>query len=146
MTHQYDHRAYFFKIDVTIKKIRSALQKRFTESDLDLTVDQWVILENVYREKSIGQNKLGEITFKDAPTVTRIIDILQRKGLVNRGTCDDDRRKYLITLTEEGLKLYNQAQVVVGEIRNVGWNGLSDSDYDKLVYLMDKIYDNCNEI
>ncbi|MFN4147446.1 MAG: MarR family transcriptional regulator, partial [Runella sp.] len=38
MTHPSDSRAYFFKIDTTIKKIRNVLQKRFNETGVDLTV------------------------------------------------------------------------------------------------------------
>ena len=76
MTHHSDQRAYFFKIDTTIKKIRSSLQKRLNESGIDLTVDQWVLVDHISRDEGISQNALAEITYKDPPTVTRIIDLL----------------------------------------------------------------------
>lgn len=90
MTHQSDHRAYFFKIDTTIKKIRNALQKQLTEAGFDLTVDQWVLIDHIFRKQGISQNELAEMTFKDPPTVTRIIDLLEKKGLVERGPAAGD--------------------------------------------------------
>ncbi len=142
MTHQSDHRAYFFKIDTTIKKIRNALQKQLTEAGFDLTVDQWVLIDHIFRKQGISQNELAEMTFKDPPTVTRIIDLLEKKGLVERGPAAGDRRKFNLYLTKNGEAIYNQAFPIVAEIRRKGWGSLSDSDYQHFVRIMDSIYQN----
>ncbi|WP_025762618.1 MarR family winged helix-turn-helix transcriptional regulator [Dyadobacter tibetensis] len=145
MTHHSDQRAYFFKIDTTIKKIRNALQKRLTDSGFDLTVDQWVLIDHIFRQNGISQNELAELTFKDPPTVTRIIDILQKKGLVERGLAIGDRRKFRLTLTDDGVAIYHAAFPVVAEIRRKGWGSLSEADYQHFVRIMDSIYQNFAE-
>lgn len=145
MTHPSDQRAYFFKIDTTIKKIRNALQKRFIDAGFDLTVDQWVLVDHLYRNPGISQNVLAEMTTKDAPTVTRIIDLLCKKGLTERRAAEDDRRKFLVVLTPAGEDLYRQMLPTVVDIRRKGWGGLSDDDYQHFVRIMDSIYHNFNE-
>lgn len=142
MTHPSDTRAYFFKIDTTIKKIRNALQKRFADAGFDLTVDQWVVIDHLHRNPGIAQSTLAELTTKDAPTVTRIIDLLAKKGLAERRMADDDRRKFLVFITPEGEKLYEQMLPAVVEIRRQGWGNLSDDDYQHFVRIMDEIYQN----
>ena len=142
MTHPSDTRAYFFKIDTTIKKIRNALQKRFADAGFDLTVDQWVVIDHLHRNPGIAQSALAELTTKDAPTVTRIIDLLAKKGLAERRMADDDRRKFLVFITPEGEKLYEQMLPAVVEIRRQGWGNLSDDDYQHFVRIMDEIYQN----
>ena len=142
MTHQSDQRAYFFKIDTTIKKIRNALQKQLTEAGFDLTVDQWVLIDHIFRKQGISQNELAELTFKDPPTVTRIIDLLEKKGLVERGPAAGDRRKFNLYLTKLGESTYNQAFPIVADIRRKGWGSLNDSDYQHFVRIMDSIYQN----
>lgn len=142
MTHYSDERAYFFKIDITIKKIRNALQKRFTEAGFDLTVDQWVLIDNIHREPRISQNELAERTFKDPPTVTRIIDLLEKKQLVERVPAAGDRRKFNLFLTEKGNTIYEQAHPIVVEIRRLGWGDLEEEDYQHFVKVMDSIYNN----
>lgn len=145
MTHPSDSRAYFFKIDTTIKKIRNGLQKQFNDAGFDLTVDQWVVLDHIARNPGISQNLLAEVTTKDAPTVTRIIDLLTKKELVERRMAEDDRRKFLIYLTESGQQKYNQVLPTVAAIRRKGWGGLSDEDYEHFVRIMDSIYNNFSE-
>ncbi len=142
MTHPSDKRAYYFKIDTTIKKIKNALQKQFNDAGFDLTVDQWVLLDHVFRNPGISQNTLAELTTKDAPTVTRIIDLLNKKGLAERRMAEDDRRKFLIFLTPAGEAKYNQVLPIVVDIRRQGWGGLSDDDYQHFVRIMDSIYQN----
>lgn len=142
MTHKSAERAYFFKIDTTIKKIRNVIQKRFSEEGIDLTVDQWLLVDHIAPEEGISQNKLGEIVCKDAPTVTRIVDLLEKKGIVQRRPYPGDRRKLLLHLTEYGQSLFVAASPLVAEIRDQGWGNLSDGDYDKLVHIMDSIYNN----
>ncbi|AQG78032.1 MarR family winged helix-turn-helix transcriptional regulator [Spirosoma montaniterrae] len=145
MTHPSDKRAYFFKIDTTIKKIRNALQKQFNDAGFDLTVDQWVLIDHLYRNPGISQNMLAEMTTKDAPTVTRIIDLLSQKGLTERRMAEDDRRKFSVYLTEAGEAKYSEVLPVVSAIRRKGWGDLSDDDYQHFVRIMDQIYQNFSE-
>jgi DNA-binding MarR family transcriptional regulator len=142
MTHPSDSRAYFFKIDTTIKKIRNVLQKRFNDAGFDLTVDQWVLIDHVARNQGISQNTLAELTTKDAPTVTRILDLLVKKGLVERRMSEDDRRKFNIFLMPEGEKTFETVLPVVKEIRRQGWGELNEEDYEHFVRIMDSIYQN----
>ncbi len=144
MTHPSDQRAYYFKIDTTIKKIKNALQKQFNDAGFDLTVDQWVLIDHVFRNPGISQNTLSELTTKDAPTVTRIIDLLHKKGLAERRMAEDDRRKFLIYLTPAGEAKYSEVLPIVVDIRRKGWGELSDDDYQHFVRIMDSIYRNFN--
>ncbi len=145
MTHPSDSRAYFFKIDTTIKKIRTALQRQFNDAGFDLTVDQWVVIDHLFRNPGISQNTLADMTTKDAPTVTRIIDLLAQKGLTERRLTDNDRRKFLVYLTEAGEAKYNEVLPVVSAMRRKGWGDLSEADYQHFVRIMDSIYQNVSE-
>jgi len=145
MTHPSDQRAYFFKIDTTIKRIRNVLQKRFNEKGFDLTVDQWVLLDHLYRNPGISQNTLADLTTKDAPTVTRMIDLMCRKDLTERRMADDDRRKSLLYLTSAGQQIYLEALPSVVDIRRQGWGDLSEEDYQQFVRIMDSIYHNFSQ-
>ena len=142
MTHQSDHRAYFFKLDITIKKIRNALQRRFNEANCDLTVDQWVLFDNIHREPGISQNQLVALTGKDAPTITRIIDLLEKKELVERKSSILDKRKFNLFVTEKGKDVYCHAVEIVSSIRKKGWGDMKEQDYKNFVRIVDSIYKN----
>lgn len=143
-TNPSDSRAYFFKIDTTMKKIRQSLQKKLDDAQLDITVDQWVLLDHIFRNQKngISQNELAEMTVKDAPTVTRIIDLLVKKGLAERAMAENDRRRFNITLTDDGIKKFHDAFPIVAEVRRKGWGDLSEGDYQTFVRILDSIYNN----
>ena len=121
------------------------MQKGLTDNGVDLTVDQWVVLDHIKPKPGISQNDLAIDTAKDAPTVTRILDLLVEKKLVRRQMADDDRRKFNIYLTDEGQELHTKALEVIGEIRRQSWEGLTDEDYDQLVRIMNTIHKNVSD-
>lgn len=139
-----ERRTYFFKIDATNKKIRNALQKRFDQAGLDLTVDQWAVLNHAFQNPAINQQALGELVYKDAATLTRILDLLVKKGFVVRQMAAEDRRKFNIVVTEAGATIYHQAYEVVVVVRRLGWASLSDEDYERFTMILDRIFDNFN--
>jgi DNA-binding MarR family transcriptional regulator len=120
MTHS-DQRAYFFKIDSTIKRIRNFMQKNLFDAEIDLTVDQWVVLDHIKPNLGITQNELGVITCKDAPTITRILDILVKKNLIQRKMSTLDRRKFELQLTPDGQALHKKAHFIIAESRKKSW-------------------------
>lgn len=136
------NKAYFFKIDTTIKKIRNYMQRGLTDADIDLTVDQWVVIDHLSQNSGISQIELGNITFKDPPTMTRILDLLVKKELVTRLSSSSDRRKFTINLTEKGKEVHKKANEIITEVRKQAWNNLNENDYDTLVKIMDTIYSN----
>jgi DNA-binding MarR family transcriptional regulator len=137
-----EEKAYFIKIDITIKKLRIDIQKQLNKSGFDITVDQWVVLENISQKQGISQNELAEVTAKDAPTITRILDLMQKKGIVSKKLFKNDARKYGIYLTAFGEELHKKVRPIVLEVRKKGWGNLSDEDYNTLVRIMDSIYSN----
>jgi DNA-binding MarR family transcriptional regulator len=135
---------YGFLLERTGKKLKQTLQRIFNDIDADITVDQWVILYELHMHTSLSQNELGENTFKDAPTVTRIIDLLAKKNLVKRKMSKEDRRKYNIELTKKGTEKIETLLPAVIEYRKTGWEGLTKSDLDTLNVILNKVFDNMN--
>lgn len=136
------NKAYFFKIDTTIKKIRNYMQRGLNEAGVDLTVDQWVVLDHLVQNSGISQIELGNITFKDPPTMTRILDLLVKKKLVTRINSSTDRRKFTINPTKDGRQIHKKANEIITSVRKQAWSNLDENDYHTLVKIMDTIYGN----
>lgn len=130
---------YGFLIEVTMKRIKQALQRKFSELDIDLTVDQWVILDILKIEDGISQHEIGNICFKDAPTLTRILDLMARKGLILRRTQEKDRRKFEIRLTSFGITMHTTSAPVVQQLRAEGRADLSAQDMHDLFRILRQI-------
>lgn len=60
-------------------------------------------------EHHLTQRELSDILFVDRSNVTGLIDRMEATGWVRRDRVPGDRRAYQITLTDEGLRLWRQA-------------------------------------
>ena len=131
-------------IDRTYKVVRQDLINRFKEANVNLTPEQWVILSKVNTE-DMYQTDLANMSFRDKPTVSRIVDLLVKKGLVKRIQDESDGRKFIVTITDRGRGLVNAAYPAVEASRDLGWTNLSEEDYETLIALLDKVFSNYSE-
>lgn len=134
--------SYSYLLDRTARRVKQYAQQQFDAGDFGLTVDQWLVLKNLGNDAYLKQTELAELTGKDNPTLTRIIDLLCKKGLTERITHKTDRRSFTVHLTAEGKQKLNTLTPQVTGIRMKAWKGLTEEDYDHLKLVLNKIYQN----
>ncbi len=137
---------YGFVLEKTGKKIKQYLQKRFLYQGLDITVDQWVILYELYIQGTQNQVALCEKVYKDAPTVTRILELLIQKEMVVRKTSKADRRRFEISLSSSGRNMVKKILPEVISFRLIGWKGLDNQDMNHLNRITRKIEQNLEDV
>lgn len=100
---------------------------------LDLTAEQWFILNRLRREDGRPQNALGDALFSDRPNLTRMFARLEdRRWIVRRGDPTDGRRS-LVWLTDAGRAVHDQFAAVANAARE---RLFSDLDEDALAAAM----------
>ncbi len=129
-------------IDRTIKIIRHNYVRTFKELQIDITTEQWVIMDSLYQQNGISQTELANGSFKNAATVSRIIDLLCKKGITERQRFENDRRRHKIFLTPKGVELVEKVYPSIHQLRRQGWNKLSDEDYETFLRIMNQIFNN----
>lgn len=92
--------------------------------DSNLTVDQWLILYVVFLKGEISQIDLAENTLKNSPAITRIVDHLILKNYLLKNLNVDDRRSFMVSLSEVGADLVKYILPHMVEFRKKGWEGL----------------------
>ncbi|MDF2479158.1 MAG: MarR family transcriptional regulator [Sphingobacterium sp.] len=135
---------YSFILDQTAKKVKQFAQSSFTEKGFDLTVDQWSVLKVLYEREQLSQKELARRCGKDQPTLTRIVDILLKKGLAERIIDETDRRSLYLHLTQEGKLKVASLSPIVAEIRMKAWEKLTEKDFEDFTRILNTIYNNLN--
>lgn len=108
--------------------INRTVLKAFAQEGLDITTEQWTVLSCLWDKDKIIQQDICEITQKDKPSVTRLIDNLEKKSLVMRVSDPADRRNNLILLTPRGGAIKQKTTDVVHNIVNLALEGISDEE------------------
>lgn len=70
-----------------------------------VTTEQWGVLRTLNETDHISQKELSERTDKDQATLTKILDLLEKNGFIERKPNPTDRRSFLIQITEKGREL-----------------------------------------
>jgi DNA-binding MarR family transcriptional regulator len=133
---------YSLLLDRTARKVKWYAQQQFKELGFDMTVDQWLVMKLTDENEALSQRELAALMYKDMPTVTRIVDILCTKGLVEREESPADRRVSILKLTEEGREKVTNSRKQVRSIRLKAWEGLNERDFDEFNRILNKIYEN----
>ena len=94
------------------------LQKKFNKAGLNLTIEQWSVLYHLWKEDGKSQQELCNATFRDKPSITRLVDNLEKLNLVKRVASESDRRINLIYLTKQAQKLEEETMQLADETLN----------------------------
>jgi len=136
-------RVIFYSLDKSIKTYRQFAQKRFIEEGLDITIDQWLVLNAIAERPDISQLEIAEKVFKDAASITRIIDLLIKKKYLQRDTHNSDRRRFTLGLTEEGKELIRNISKVVKQNRAKALKGITEKELVQMKQTLTQIINNC---
>lgn len=119
-----------------------AFNSGFRKNGIPITKEQFSILVILWKKDGFSQQYLAEHTFRDKPGITRLIDTLEREGLVFRKAAPHDRRSNLIFLTQKGKDLEIAVTASVKETLEMAVKGLSEEDAKNLKRILDIVYEN----
>ena len=105
--------------------INRKLSRNFRQEGVEITPEQWTILLFLWEMDGVTQQELCNATFKDKPSMTRLIDNMERQHLVVRISDKKDRRNNLIHLTKTGRELENKAYKIANATLEQALQGLS---------------------
>jgi DNA-binding MarR family transcriptional regulator len=131
-----------FIIERTAKRMRRSFKQVLLRLGAEVTIDQWALLYELDREEGLSQLELATRTFKDAPTVTRIIDKLCAKRLTERRADPEDRRRFGIYLTTQGHTKIQYILPAARAFREKVWDGLEDKEVEHLTKVLNKVFKN----
>ena len=118
------------------------LQKNFRQAGLEVTIEQWSVLYHLWKEDCLSQQELCKRTFRDKPSITRLIDNLEKQSLVKRIPSKTDRRINLVCLTEPAKNLQQLTIDLANQTMGEALVGVKKEDIDILKEVFQRVYDN----
>lgn len=76
---------------------------------IDLTYTQYIAMMVMWEKKRVNVKELGECLYLDSGTLTPLLKKLESKGLLTRARSEKDERNLIVTITDEGEKLKEDA-------------------------------------
>jgi DNA-binding MarR family transcriptional regulator len=122
--------------------IARRLQKKLNATGLNITIEQWSVLYQLWKQEGLSQQQLCDATFRDKPSITRLVDNLEKLNLVKRVPSEQDRRINLIYLTKQGLKIEKETMQLAEQTLNEALTGVPSSQIEVCKQVLQVVYDN----
>lgn len=126
----------------TAWRIKDELRKAFTAEGYDVTLDQFAVLIRLWDEDGLSQTELCEKTCKTKSNMTRILDSMEKKGLISRRVNREDRRSFSIHLTAKGKEIKDELVPIALSLNNRIFKNTGRGDRQNLLNILDTISKN----
>ena len=133
---------YSFITGVASTAIARRLQKNFKQHGIDITIEQWSVLYHLWKQDGLSQQELCSATFRDKPSITRLVDNLEKQKLVKRVASLEDRRINLIYLSETASALRDQTMEMANQTLNEALTAVSAKEIELCKSVLQRVYDN----
>ena len=133
---------YSFITGMASTAIARRLQKNFKQQGIEITIEQWSVLYHLWKKDGVSQQELCNATFRDKPSITRLLDNLEKLKLVKRIASPTDRRLNLIVLTDAARKMQDHTMEIASNTLSEALEGVSAADIDRAKIVLQKVYDN----
>jgi homoprotocatechuate degradation regulator HpaR len=100
-------RGFAHSLPMALLRAREAVMRRFRPAlrAQGVTEQQWRIVRSLAHSGPMEVTALAEATFLLAPSLSRILPDLEKRGLINRRQLDSDLRRAVVSLGPKALKL-----------------------------------------
>ena len=123
-------------------KLKKYLAEVFKKNNVNLTAEQYLVMDTLWNEGMLTQQAIAFIIQKDKNSVTQFVDNLEKKGLVTRSVAKEDRRVNNIVVTAEGMALKDSTKQLAIDTMNKALEGIPEEEVLIFVNVLKKICGN----
>lgn len=132
-----------YTIEQAIKAYRKLAQANIQKVIPDITVDQGLALLVIHRHPELTRVEMAKMIFKDMASMTRMIQLMEKKGLLKREMNPEDLRRYKLNITAKGHAALEALGPAIELNRNTALAGFSAAETEQLQSLLARIIHNC---
>lgn len=107
-----------------------------------ITSSQNKVLRCLWEEDGVYQSDILRQLSVRAPSLTKLIEQLEKKGFVERKSCLEDARAKRVFLTEDGKNLKDKSLEVVYYLEDTLFNGFDEKEKEKTIGYLSRMLGN----
>ena len=134
--------SFGYLINLAAQRLKHELHQTFQTKGYDITPEQWAVLNRLWEEDGLSQVELAERTFKDKPGTTRILNLLEKKGVVARRPDENDGRVLRVFLTKMGRELKEKLIPCAQEVLTKSGKNLTKEELAQFKLTLNRILNN----
>lgn len=119
--------------------LRKKMHAKIHKLGHDSTLEQLSVLEVILFSGPLTMSEIANMLVKENAVITRMVDIMERKGFVKRTAKQGDRRAYLVNITEAGNLEFKTLTPYLKEGLKEATSNLTKEEYKEGMRIIQKI-------
>lgn len=108
-------------------------------SEQELSAGQPKVLEYLIAHDGAAQKDIAEACIIEAATATSLLARMEKSGLIDRRSREDDKRYILVYLTEKGRACAESSVNVFGDVEAHVFEGFSDEERKDFISYLERV-------
>lgn len=127
-----------YRLSVLSNRISSEIAELY-QSRFEISVTEWRVMAVLGRYPDVSAMEVAERTAMDKVAVSRAVNAMSERGLLEREVHSEDRRRSVLSLSRAGFALYDQIVPLVLDYERKLLSSLSRSEVKRLDLLLDAL-------
>lgn len=127
-------------------KFKQYVNTIFNSHGFNLTAEQFLVMDTLWDEGVMSQQQIADTILKDKNSVTKLIDALEKKGLVERVAGRSDKRQNLIHLTQKAVEIKESITQVAIDTTDKIIKDIPREDLINFVKVLNKMAENIDSL
>jgi len=138
----YANEFYSFLTGRVSTAIGRRLQRNFKEVGLNITAEQWSVLFFLWDAEGLSQQEIATLTFRDKPSVSRLLSNLEKQKLLVRVCSAGDKRTNQIYLTALGHKIKDKCMLQAEKTISEALCGVEKESMQQAQKILEIVFNN----
>jgi len=125
-----------------IQRFRDLINRSFHTNKLDISYDQYMVINSVYKKQGVTQSHVAEATRKEPASISRIVKLLEKKEMIERVPDRSNKRAKRLYLTPYGNEVHGKATRLFNLTAKNGFDGVYEQEINLFVRILEKVQKN----
>ena len=137
--------AIAFQIQRSARIMRHYLALVLKGSEVELGPEQFTLLFRVRDNPGCSQTDLADHVLIDTPNISRHVDAMVTRGLIERRAHPRDRRRHALYLTDTGNKAFARLSPIIEDERAILRGSLDEDRVNELLQSLREVTENATQ-
>jgi DNA-binding MarR family transcriptional regulator len=129
-----------YRLSITSHTVSTNIARVY-EKRFGVSIPEWRVIAVLGRYPGLSAVEVADRTLMDKVAVSRAVTKLIKNGRIDREFADADRRRSILNLSEEGMKVHNEIAPIALEFEQQLVQNISEDDYEKFNSTLGQLLD-----
>jgi len=129
-----------YRLSITSHTVSTNIARVY-EKRFGVSIPEWRVIAVLGRYPGLSAVEVADRTLMDKVAVSRAVTKLIKNGRIDREFADADRRRSILNLSVEGMKVHNEIAPLALEFEQQLVQNISEEDYEKFNSILEQLLD-----